>query len=134
MSDIYTAALLAHVNGRVPAYVWRELLELSLQDVVWRPTEVAAFRNLGYGAPSVTVDPVIAALRAGQLKLCSCPTCRQPLLPATGEYFFRDNRKRDGLYSMCKECHRKYDRVRRQRVRLVARIEAQKSSAYERAA
>ncbi len=40
------------------------------------------------------------------LKRCSNPTCKNPWLPATTDYF---HRRKDGLDSQCKDCHKEYD-------------------------
>lgn len=48
-------------------------------------------------------DPIYALLESGQYKLCSM--CGEAM-PADRQYFYTDDRHRDGLRSDCKHCHR----------------------------
>lgn len=48
-----------------------------------------------------------------------CNKCKQEF-PRTSEYFNRDNKRKDGLYSTCKKCQKKYREQRKEKTKLIS--------------
>ena len=111
--SIFDAALLAGYQGQ---RTWLLLLNALLAESEHRPVERQVFRRLA-GFPSerddaLAGDPYWALLKtklaSGAYKQCAHWQC-QAVLPATEQYFYRDTRNPDGLYSYCKPCWRRYN-------------------------
>lgn len=83
-----------------------------------RPTEILTcamvYAGLQLFEPSTPEQIFWAKLKAGILIICS--DCGDP---KERSEFFTDKRKRNGLYSECKECHRRRDRDRKWALRNV---------------
>lgn len=84
---------------------WREVYHAFKTNVaVWRPTELAALRNLAYGEVK-PVDRVFQELRAGLRRHCTA--CGEPKrlseFYTSSSHVSRFNPR--GYHSRCKPCH-----------------------------
>lgn len=70
-------------------------------------------------APAPQPDP------APRTKKCSNPRCKDPVLPATPKYFYRNRNKADGLSSYCKVCQKEKQSMSDKRLRALRKEAAE---------